>query len=54
VSERPRAAGSVSTRSIVTAPIWKKRRIALRAGGTANAIPNATTMTARATTSGRR
>ena len=37
----------------VTEPMWKKRRIALRAGGTASAIPKAT-MSASARTSARR
>ena len=32
------AGGSVSTRSTVTDPMWKKRRMALRAGGTAMLI----------------
>ena len=44
----------MSTCSTVTAPRWKKRRIALRAGGTAKAIPTATTATATTrTTAGR-
>src|SRR5437868_5300001 len=34
--------------------MWKKRRIALRACGTAIAIPNATTRSATANTTGRR
>src|SRR5439155_958839 len=48
------AGGSVSTCSTVADPRWKKRRIALRAGGTAIAIARATTATATASTSGRR
>src|SRR2546423_13058740 len=54
IGERRGAFGSVSTRSIVSPPMWKKRRIAVRAEGTAKAAPTATTRTASASTSTRR
>src|SRR5204863_4624225 len=39
--------------STVTEPMWKNFRIALRAGGTASAIPSASAPTTRANTAGR-
>src|SRR5438093_4380161 len=54
VSGRSRDLGSVSTRSILTEPIPKKRSIDERASGTAIAIPTPTTATASARTSQRR
>src|SRR5438094_3359999 len=54
VSGRSRDLGSVSTRSILTEPIPKKRSIDERASGTAIAIPTPTTATASARASQRR
>src|SRR5919201_1616018 len=54
IGERCGAFGSFGTRSIVSPPTWKKRRIAVRAGGTAKAAPIATTSAASASTSTRR
>src|ERR671934_1022805 len=54
IGERRGAFGSVSTRTIVWPPMWKKRRIAVRADGTAKAAPRATTRTASTRTSTRR
>src|SRR5919204_757273 len=48
------AGGSVSTRSIVTEPMWKKRRIAVRACGTAIATAIAAIAVANARTRARR
>src|SRR6266536_615486 len=53
-SGRSWAGGNWSTRSIVTPPRWRKRRIAPRDSGTANAAPSATRRRATASTSGRR
>src|SRR5436190_4601360 len=53
-SGRCGARGSRSTRSTVTPPRWRKRRIAPRDCGTANAAASATSRTASASTSPRR
>src|ERR671933_2052981 len=54
IGESRGAFGSVGTRSMVSPPMWKKRRIPVRAGGTAKAAPIATAKTASASTSARR